>query len=169
MSGCYWVRGVPVCETAMKVEWDSRPTRLSLRECVIWVWQWHNGIFLVNYRDLVHCESESVKQTKQKSPDTSWILKPFSLANCVRLSEALASSSSTLLDSWGVAEIVKLGSHSVYSIALCCCYQGHDIVVSGQTELLLSQPRLFVSGCLVSLIHQKGHNHQILICQASSH
>ena len=48
----------PVCETVMKVEWNSRLTQPSLRECVIWAWQWHNGIFHVNYRDLVHCKSE---------------------------------------------------------------------------------------------------------------
>ena len=52
--------GESVCETAMKIEWDSRLTQPLLRECVIWTWQWCNGIFLVNYRDLVHCESERV-------------------------------------------------------------------------------------------------------------
>ena len=43
------VWGAPVCETAMKVEWDLRLTRPSLQECVIWAWQWPNGIFLMNY------------------------------------------------------------------------------------------------------------------------
>ena len=56
--------GVPVCETAMKVEWYSRLTRPSLWECVIWAWQWCNGIFLMNYRDLVCCESERAKEIR---------------------------------------------------------------------------------------------------------
>ena len=36
-----------MCETAMK---DSRLTQPSLRECVIWAWQRHNGNFLVIYQ-----------------------------------------------------------------------------------------------------------------------
>ena len=49
--------GGPVCETAMKVEWDSKADLAKVvRVCNMGVVM----IFFVKYRDLVNCESETL-------------------------------------------------------------------------------------------------------------
>lgn len=46
-----------MCKTESRVRFEA-DSAIIVRMSVMWAWQWHKGIFLVNYWDLVPCDSE---------------------------------------------------------------------------------------------------------------